>query len=64
MTEQEERLTKKETYLIGLEEGRHNDHLKASNIVEFNKIITGVSIGLILLFKVSELIQQRFIQVN
>ena len=50
MPEQEEKLTKKEYYVIGLEERRHNDNLKASNNAELNKIITGVSIGLLFTF--------------
>ena len=50
MPEQEDKLSKKEYYVIGLEERRHNDNLKASNNAEFNKIIGGVSIGLLFTF--------------
>jgi len=50
MSEQEEKLTKKEYYVIGLEERRHNDNLKAANNAEFSKIISGVSIGLLFTF--------------
>ena len=47
MSEQDERLTRKEYYKIGLEEIRENNHLKSINIIEHNKIVNAVSIGLI-----------------
>ena len=47
MSEQDERLTQKEYYKIGLEEIRENNHLKSLNIIEHNKIVNAVSIGLI-----------------
>lgn len=50
MPEQQDRFTQKEYFLLGLDERRYNHNLKASNTVEFNKIITGVSIGLLFTF--------------
>ena len=47
MSEQDERFTRKEYYKIGLEEIRENNHLKSINIIEHNKIVNAVSIGLI-----------------
>ena len=47
MSEQDERLTRKEYYKIGLEEIWENNHLKSINIIEHNKIVNAVSIGLI-----------------
>lgn len=47
MSEQDERLTRKEYYKIGLEEIRGNNHLKNINVIEHNKIVNAVSIGLI-----------------
>ena len=50
MLQQEEKFTHKEYYLIGLEEKRHNNNIKVSNTVENNKIINGVSLGLLFTF--------------
>ena len=50
MSEQDERLTRKEYYKIGLEEIKENNHLKNTNTIEHNKIVNGISIGLIFTF--------------
>lgn len=50
MPEQDEKFSRKEYYLIGLEEKRHNNNIKVSNTVENNKIINGVSLGLLFTF--------------
>ena len=50
MSNQDEKFSRKEYYLIGLEEKRHNNNIKVSNTVENNKIINGVSLGLLFTF--------------
>ena len=50
MSKQDEKFSRKEYYLIGLEEKRHNNNIKVSNTVENNKIINGVSLGLLFTF--------------
>ena len=47
MSEQDGRLTRKEYYKIGLEEIRENNRLKNINVIEHNKIVNAISIGLI-----------------
>ena len=50
MSEQDGRITRKEYYKIGLEEIRENNHIKNINIIEHNKIVNGISIGLLFTF--------------
>ena len=50
MSEQDGRITPKEYYKIGLEEIRENNHLKNVNIIEHNKVVNGISIGLLFTF--------------
>ena len=47
MSEHDERFTRKEYYKIGLEEIRENNQIKNINVIEHNKIVNAISIGLI-----------------
>ena len=50
MSEQDGRITRKEYYKIGLEEIRENNNLKNITITEHNKVMNGISIGLLFTF--------------